>query len=238
MLPQAPRPLADFFAGGGATPDGAREPCIVLVRHGEPSATDNPVVDAAGFARWARRYERSRIRGTAAPSHLKGAFEGFLAVASERPRSLHSAYMCLDRDPDVVLPGLHEMEIPRYRLPFRLRAYSWLVLNRVVWFAGVRGRFESFDEARRRADVAAREIDALARAHGRIVVFGHGLMNRAIASRLVVLGWRGRPRRTRYWGTICLSAPSRLGARIFRKKKGGESFDPPPSLGCLQVRSL
>ena len=180
---------------------------IALVRHGKPAGADNPMVSASGFARWARSYERSRLRSDSTPpSELKAAFDGYLAVASPRPRAWHSAEVCLGRGPDLVMVDLREMEIPRYRIPLRLPAYAWLVINRALWFAGLPGRCESFHEARLRARRVSTELDRLAQSHGRVVVFGHGLMNQSLARHLVARGWRGEPRRSGYWDVIDLTS--------------------------------
>jgi hypothetical protein len=178
---------------------------IALVRHGMPVGADNPVVNASGFARWARAYERSRVRGDSIPpADLGAAFDGYLVVSSGLPRAMHSAEMCFGRGPDLTIGDLREMEIPRYRIPLRMPAYAWLFLNRALWFVGVRGRFESVGEARARARRVSSELDRLAEAHGRIVVFGHAMMNRRVAENLLSHGWRGQPRRAGYWGVIDL----------------------------------
>ena len=178
---------------------------IALVRHGKPLGAHNPVVNASGFARWARAYERSALGADSAPPlTLTTRFHGYVAIVSSRPRSLHSARLCLGREPDLCLTDLREMEIPRYRMPLRIPAYGWLVLNRALWMLGCRGRVESFDAARARARRVSVELHRLAMTHGQVVVFGHGLMNRQVAASLVALGWDGRPRRTDYWDVIDL----------------------------------
>jgi broad specificity phosphatase PhoE len=178
---------------------------IALVRHGKPLGAHNPIVDASGFARWAHAYERSRLRDDSVPPGvLTTRFQDYLAVASSLPRSLHSALLCLGREPDLCLADLREMEIPRYRIPVRIPAYAWLGLNRAIWMLGCRGRVESFREAKARARRVSLELHRLALSRGQIVVFGHSLMNRHVAASLLALGWNGRPRRTSYWEVIDL----------------------------------
>lgn len=182
---------------------------IALVRHGEPAGADNPVVSASGFARWARRYERSRLKsGSVPPNALGASFEHYLAISSGLPRSLHSAEVCLGRGPDLTMADLKEMEIPRYRIPLRMPAYGWLLINRAIWMAGVRGRFESFSDAKARARNASFQLHRLAHAHSGVVVFGHAIMNRRVAEHLVNLGWEGHPRQTGYWEVIDLRKPA------------------------------
>jgi hypothetical protein len=178
---------------------------IALVRHGRPLAARNPIVTASGFARWARAYEKSAIsEDSAPPQSLRRSFQDYYVVASSRPRSVHSAQVCLGRDPDVCLEDLCEMDIPWFRIPLRIPAYAWLALNRAIWMLGARGPFESFGEAKARAQTVSLELDRLALVHESVVVFGHGLMNQHVAAGLVTRGWRGTPRRTGYWNVIHL----------------------------------
>jgi broad specificity phosphatase PhoE len=175
---------------------------IVLVRHGKPEGSVNPVVTAAGFAQWIRQYNRSSIRpDSLPPGRLAGAFDEYFVVSSDLPRSRHSAELCAGRTPDLSLTVLREMEIPRFRLPVRMRAAAWIYVSRTIWMLGGRGPFESFREAKVRARRAARRLDRLSLTHDRIVVFGHSFMNRYLGRQLLALGWRGdRPGWAPHWG--------------------------------------
>lgn len=181
---------------------------IVLVRHGRPTGAVNPVVGAGGFAQWVRRYNQSGVaRSSVPPERLKTSFAGFLAVSSRLKRAQQSCRLCLGREPDLRLPILNEMEIPRYKLPLRLPAYVWLYLNRLLWLLGRKGQFESWNEAKSRARQAALQLHELAQEHQQIVVFGHVLTNARVARELLALGWRGQARVKGYWGELHLTRP-------------------------------
>jgi hypothetical protein len=178
---------------------------IVLVRHGKPEAAINPWVSAAGFARWVRQYNKSGISpGSGPPVSLQPVEKDVLVLASASPRAMQSAVISLGKQPDLKWPELKEMEIPRYRFPGRLPAYVWLCLCRAAWMLGVKGRAESYMQAKQRAVRAAVRLHNLANSHDHILVFGHGMMSLHIANVLHAKGWRGRVRPLGYWGTICL----------------------------------
>lgn len=185
-------------------------PEIVLIRHGEPEGARNPWVSAGGFAQWVRRYDHSRLRGDSRPSTqlFELAQAPAWLVSSPLPRARHSAQLACEREPDEVLPWLAEMQIPRYRLPGRWPAYLWLYLNRGLWLLGKPGRFESWRRARGRAALAALSLHESALMHGRVLAFGHVMINAAIARHLRRLGWIGPARHTGYWGVLRLQLPA------------------------------
>src|SRR5688572_25391661 len=100
---------------------------ILLVRHGRPVAAVNPVTTSPVFAQWVRRYNKSGLRpDRRRPAHLAEGSGPFVVVSSDLLRARQSAERCTGRAPDVLLRTLREMEIPRYRIPGRMRVYTWL----------------------------------------------------------------------------------------------------------------
>ena len=180
---------------------------IILVRHGKPDGADNPRVNAAGYGRWVRQYDKSRVRADSRPpAALRDSVRDHYLLASSLARAVHSCELSAGRGPDERWPSLREMDIPRYKLPGQLPAYLWLYINRALWLGGKRGPFESFRQAKQRAVVVAGQLHALAESQPKIAVFGHALSNRFIARALCELGWQGEPRYTGYWGDIRLSS--------------------------------
>ena len=96
------------------------------------------------------------------------------------------------------------MDIPRYKLPFSFKAYTWLLISRIFWFAGFSGKVESFKNAKIRAKNSAKELQELANIHGKVVFFGHGMLNKYIAKELNSRGWNGTPTGKKYWSVIKL----------------------------------
>ena len=98
------------------------------------------------------------------------------------------------------------MEIPRYKLPFQLKAWHWVYLSRFLWILGYKGPFESFKEAKIRADIAAVKLIELAQNQDEIVLFGHGFMNRYIRKSLINKGWLLNEKSNAYWGITSLES--------------------------------
>ncbi|WP_413700818.1 histidine phosphatase family protein [Psychromonas sp. KJ10-10] len=63
------------------------------------------------------------------------------------------------------------------------------------------GNVESFKQARHRSNLMVNELLSLVENNKKIVIFGHGLMNRFIYYRLIKLGWTNvkRANRNHYW---------------------------------------
>jgi hypothetical protein len=97
-----------------------------------------------------------------------------------------------------------EMEIPRYKFPFRLKAWTWVYLSRALWILGLKGSFESYKQAKVRAELAAIKLTELANEKGKVVVFGHGYMNLHIRKSLVKKGWQLNNKSNNFWGVTSL----------------------------------
>ncbi|MEW6982502.1 histidine phosphatase family protein [Colwelliaceae bacterium 6471] len=178
---------------------------ILLIRHGKPSGAVNPKLSASGFANWIREYNKSKIDPNNLPPKYLGCSLGeHFVVASDLARSIDSARLCVGKDPDLKLKELREMDIPRYKLPFFFRAYTWLFISRLCWFAGFSGKVESFKKAKTRAKTSANQLQELANTHGKVVFFGHGMLNKFIAKELKNLGWNGTSKGQKYWSVIKL----------------------------------
>jgi len=178
---------------------------IILVRHGKPVGATNPKLSASGFADWVLNYDASEVDiDSLPPENLKQAIRSHFIVSSHLARAIDSAKVCLNLAPHLIDNALREMEIPSYRLPFKLKAYTWLVLNRLLWFMGIKGDVESFKAAKIRANDAAKMLIALATEHHQVAVFGHGLMNKSIAKELERLGWTLSSQGHSYWSSFKL----------------------------------
>ena len=89
---------------------------------------------------------------------------------------------------------------PRYKIPFRLNAWTWVYLCRVLWMLGLKGQFESFTIAKKRAELAADELITLATKKDKVIVFSHGYINFYIRKSLVKKGWKLTEKSSDYWG--------------------------------------
>ena len=178
---------------------------IVLIRHGKPTAATNPKLSASGFAHWVSDYNASNVDlKSLPPEGLGESLNSHFIIASNLVRSIDSAKICTASEPQLILKELREMDIPIYKLPFKLRAYTWLIINRIFWFIGVKSKVETFKEAKIRAKNSADILIELAVKHKKVAVFGHGLMNKAIAKELKKVGWNSTSEGKGYWNVIKL----------------------------------
>lgn len=174
---------------------------IRLIRHGKPTSSQNPKLNALGFVYWIKAYNASNVSAQSKPPlHIKADICSHYIVASDLKRAVHSAKLLTGKSPDQTCKILRELEIPRYKLPFQLRAWTWVYLSRLLWFFGFKGNFESFKIAKQRAFLAAEMLIELAEKNENIAVFSHGVINIYIRRRLKQLGWRELEKSNDYWG--------------------------------------
>jgi len=178
---------------------------IVLIRHGKPTSANNPVVDACDYIKWIKRYNASDVDKSSRPESIDDTYKSFYVVSSDLKRAIHSTNLYLQKSPQQIDDTFREMEIPRYKLPFKLKAWNWLYLSRILWILGYKGRFESFKQAKIRADFAANKLIEIAQTEGNVVLFGHGFMNRYIRKSLIKKGWLLSTKSNSYWGVTSLN---------------------------------
>lgn len=178
---------------------------IILIRHGKPTAANNPIVDAYGYKNWVKQYNLSYVAKNSRPAHLNTRYKSFYIVSSDLKRAIHSANIYVKKSPEIIDKLYREMDIPSYTLPLKLKAWHWLYISRLLWMLGVKGPFESFTEAKKRADIAALKLIDIAKRHNKVVLFGHGFMNRYIRKSLIEKGWMLKCKSNAYWGVTSLA---------------------------------
>lgn len=177
---------------------------IILIRHGKPTSADNPIVNACEYRKWIRRYNYSNVAKNSRPESINIQYKSFYTLSSDLKRAIHSANIYVGKYPEEINKLYREMEIPRYKLPFQLKAWNWVYLSRLLWMLGVKGSFESFNEAKLRAEIATTQLIEVAKSQDKIVLFGHGYMNRYIRKSLIQKGWVLNSKSNSYWGITSL----------------------------------
>jgi len=178
---------------------------IIFIRHGKPNGATNPKLTSSGFAQWLMTYKQSKVAAESyPPKNLQCLLNTHFIIASDLTRAIHSAYLCLGREPDLKLNQLREIDIPTYHLPFVCRAYSWVFISLLLWFLGAKSNCESIKQVKYRAHESALFLQQLALEHEKIAVFGHSVNNVCVTTELIKLGWFGLPKGNKYWGTIKL----------------------------------
>jgi len=173
---------------------------IVLLRHGKPDVDLTGNFNAEKLKQLVVDYLESGIKDFA-PAELKNQFHSHYVVCSNLERSLQSAnnigfnkISCSD-----VLYS--ETNIPHFdSSPFKLPASVWVIMLRIFWLFGFSRNGESLSQAKLRARQAASKLIKIAEENNKVILVGHGLMNRLIANNLRQLGWQGSPSPgKKYW---------------------------------------
>lgn len=176
---------------------------IILIRHGKPLSANNAILSSAGFAQWVRQYNQSVLDASNFPQH-KLALEGYHVVASPLKRAKLSAVHYTGAPAHGIIDEIKEMDIPYYKLPFSFKAWHWVVLNRLLWMLGKKGRFETFSQAKDRVYEATELIERKAAEHNHLAVFGHGMSNRYLRIYLKKRGWKIKEKSNDFWGATRL----------------------------------
>jgi len=180
---------------------------IILIRHGKPEAATNPRVTASGFAHWVKNYKNSGLtRQSQPPAELNTLINNNYLISSDLKRAKQSAERCTGRTPTQQFKILREIDIPRYKFPFTLKANTWLYLNRIVWILGLKSSTESYQQGKIRALIASEQLEKLAKEQSKIVVFGHGYINIHIKRKLMKKGWLLDVKSNDYWGVTHLKS--------------------------------
>jgi len=177
---------------------------IVLIRHGKPTSANNPTVSAGEYTQWIRRYNLSGVAPNSRPNCIKERYQSFNAISSDLKRAIHSANIYLDKPPEYISQLYREMEIPKYKIPLKLKAWNWVYLSRLLWIFGCKGSFESYNQAKQRAEIAASQLIEAAKRHDKVILFGHGYMNLHIRRVLIRQGWMLNTKDNAYWGITSL----------------------------------
>jgi len=187
---------------------------IILIRHGKPTSAINPKIKACEYAKWVKRYNASDVSPHSRPTSINTTYKPFYTLSSDLKRAIHSTAIYSDKKPEKIDKLYREMEIPRYKLPFRLKAWHWVIVSRVLWMLGCKGSFESYKEAKQRADLAALQLINIAQQQNNIVLFGHGYMNLHIRKSLMRKGWLLKSKSNAYWGVTTLVMESSTGSSM------------------------
>ena len=177
---------------------------IILIRHGKPTLANNPILNAVDFTKWVRRYNFSDVSTNSRPENIISEYKSNYIISSDLERAIHSAKIYTGRSPELISKLYREMEIPRYKLPFRLKAMTWVYLNRTFWILGLKGSFESYSEAKVRAELATDNLVELAQEQDKVVLFGHGYLNLHIRRSLIKKGWKLNSKSNGFWGISSL----------------------------------
>lgn len=164
---------------------------IVLLRHGKPEIELKGHLNGTEIKQLVADYLQSGIKDSPHKS-LKNRFNHYFIVCSDLTRSVQTAKK-LDVDYIHLSDNLFaEIELPHFdQSKIRMPVTAWLILLRIMWLFGFKKNGESFSKAKVRAKEATNKLITLARENEKVILVGHGLMNRLIANQLRRHKWQG-----------------------------------------------
>jgi len=184
---------------------------ITLARHGPVDVSWDSRIPGGKFASFAEGFRAAGIVPTSEPPSVpsQGAREAHTLICSDLPRAVESMRLIAPGRDYLQEAIFREAEVPTpFRASITLRAATWAVLARVLWYMRKWPGTESPREAQERAKRAADVLEALAAQNGSVFLLGHGYFNAAIMRQLRRRRWHG-PKfpSTRYWSTVTYWRP-------------------------------
>lgn len=173
---------------------------IILLRHGKPKVELKGFLNAGEIKQLTFEYAQSGIQDTPT-EQLKNNFNHHYVVCSDLARSVESAEKLNLKNIHLSDALFRETDIPHFdKSFFKLPVMFWLILLRVMWLFGFSKNGESFSQAKNRSKLAAEKLIVLAKKNEKVIVIGHGLINRLIGKELDKKGWCASERvGKRYW---------------------------------------
>jgi broad specificity phosphatase PhoE len=156
---------------------------IIIYRHAEPTVSSNEIISGRDFPLWVQRYNESGI----CVNEFEGEKEK-VVYTSDLKRSLETGRLISNNV--IQAPLFREAEIPLIKFPaMRFKAKLWLTISRSFWLLGGNAKCESLKDARHRAKKIVGIIELQILEKQRIVIVGHGFINRFIKKELLRQGW-------------------------------------------------
>jgi hypothetical protein len=176
-----------------ALPSGSRIRQIALIRHGEPDLRKTGKFSFKEASRFIADYDSA---GIVVPD---GSFFNFPSptqlkvFSSSINRAKATAQYIFGADSEMtVSPIFREFEtsMGHHSLNLRMPITFWTSAARVKWAVGIdRQGVETFADARKRAQKAAKILADASDAKSQVALVAHGLLNRYIQANLEEKGW-------------------------------------------------
>ncbi|WP_226658752.1 histidine phosphatase family protein [Pseudalkalibacillus hwajinpoensis] len=160
---------------------------IILIRHGKSACDFSKRLTSQDYREWVKKYEEEGICDLAPEDVQFALSEAPLVVTSHLKRAIESA-----KSADVIQsdPLYRELDLPYFHVSLlKLNPRIWTVFYRSLWLSGFSKQSETQKQAKKRATLAAQQLEDHAITHGTVVLVGHGFFNRYIGRSLKKLGW-------------------------------------------------
>ncbi|WP_067839452.1 histidine phosphatase family protein [Amphibacillus sediminis] len=178
---------------------------ITLIRHGKSTWIEKKSITCQEFKIWVEKYDSNGVlEEKFYPTEtIKKINEANLILTSDLKRAVTSARLLKPKAPAISDPIFRETELPmptKKLLGLKLNPNSWSIILRCLWFSGYSRGCESLNDAKIRAEKAAKYLVRYAMEHDRIVLVGHGFFNRLVGNELKKIGWNSKKKTSsKHW---------------------------------------
>lgn len=165
---------------------------IILLRHGEVDITNNKSISSKEFKKWIMQYDNSDIKSEFSSKNEISSLlnEADILICSKLKRSIQSLEI-FDKLAFESSEIFNEVQLPSFNTKLvKLKAKTWLVFFRLLWFFGYSKNCESYKSTKQRAQKAALKLMQLSTEHETVVLVGHGIMNKLIQKELILNKWK------------------------------------------------
>jgi len=162
------------------------------MRHGKPEFELTGSVRACDIGGVVRSYDLSGIVGCPPDEAIELTKKQNIVVCSDLPRSLQSAEFLGGAEVYIASPVFGETNLPYFSTgSIKLPVSVWIAVLRSLWFFGFSKNGESLSATKKRAKLASQKLMQLAEQFEKILLVGHGFINRLIARELLSQNWQG-----------------------------------------------
>ena len=166
---------------------------IILLRHGKPNIELSGYLSVKELKKLINEYAKSGIK-VSPDNKLQNNFTDYFVICSDLTRSKESAKALGLNSISLSDLIFKEADLPHFDNNFlKLPVTVWVILLRLLWLFGFKKNGESFLQAKERSKLATEKLIALAQVNEKIIVVGHGLMNRLIGRQLKKKSWLVSP---------------------------------------------
>ncbi|MGE6204845.1 histidine phosphatase family protein [Guptibacillus hwajinpoensis] len=160
---------------------------IILIRHGKSECDFSKRLTSQDYREWVIKYREGGICDEAPEDVRRALKNGSHVCTSDLRRAIDSAKSAVTIQSDSIY---RELELPYFHVKLlKLNPRIWTVFYRFLWLIGLSKQVETQKQAKKRAKLAAQQLEASAIKHGTVILVGHVFFNRFIGSTLTKHGW-------------------------------------------------
>ena len=190
---------------------------MLFIRHGPPEFDSSRWLHQYDLKQLLREYYVAPVDTPAPVEQVAavGTYAAEVVLCSTLSRSIGSAN-ALGFPDAIEMSELDEADLPCPKwLSIPVPYQAAIVVLRIAWLVGYSRDCNSYRVTQSRASDAATKLIELANTHGRLLIVGHGIMNRMVCRALKQEGWSvDKQDHTGYWSMTSVRNNSRTNLDI------------------------